>query len=175
MEPPVSDPSDADAQVRGHRRRGAPGGAAGNVIPVPGVAGGAVSRVFRGGAHGELVHVDLAQDDRAGLAQPGADRGVIGRHEVLQDAGAAGGAQTLGNHHVFQGQGNAGERRGLAALDPGRGLDRHGPGPGLIHSNIGIQLAVPRFNAGQHGLGHLLRRDLARGQPRRQLADTQAI
>ena len=155
-----------DAQVRGHRRGRAPGGTAGNIIPVPGVAGGAEGRVFRGGAHGELIHVDLAQKHRPGPAQPGADGGVIGGDEVRQDPGAAGGSETPGDHDVFEGQGDARQRRGLTPGQHGGGLLGHGPGPGFVHGDIGVELAVPRLDAGEHRLGHLHRRHLAPGQKR---------
>ena len=35
------------------------------------------------------------------------------------------------------------------------GLLGHGPGPGFVHGDIGVELPVPLFNAGEHGLGHL--------------------
>ena len=100
----------ADAQVRGHRRGGAAGGAAGDIVPVPGVTGGAEGRILGGGAHGELVHVGLAQKHRPLPAQASHHRGVEGRHEIFQNPGGAGGPEPPGGHDVLQGQGDAGKR-----------------------------------------------------------------
>ena len=63
----------ADGQRRlvgGHRGRRPAGRAAGDPAQVPRVAAGPEGGVLGGGAHGELVHVGLADDDRAGLPQP---------------------------------------------------------------------------------------------------------
>ena len=63
----------ADGQRRlvgGDRGGGPAGRAAGDLGQVPRVVAGAVGGVLGGGAHGELVHVGLAEDDRAGLLEP---------------------------------------------------------------------------------------------------------
>ena len=56
------------------------------------------------------------------VAQAGDDGGVIGRHEALQNARAAGGAHALGAQDVLDGHGNAGERAALAGGQHGVGL-----------------------------------------------------
>ena len=53
-------PDGVPAGAGGHRRRGTAGGAAGNPLPVPGVAHRPQERGLAGGPHGELVHVQLA-------------------------------------------------------------------------------------------------------------------
>ena len=55
------------------------------------VAGGPEGGGLGEGAHRELVHVGLAEDDQPGLFEARDDRRVVGRDPALQDAGAAGG------------------------------------------------------------------------------------
>ena len=47
----------------------------------------------------------FTQKDGAATAQPADSRGVVGRHEVFQDAGAAGGFEPLGGDDVLEGRG----------------------------------------------------------------------
>ena len=89
MEPPVSEPSAAKAVREAHQRRRAAAGAAGHPVGVPGVARDAEAGIFRGRAHGELVHVGASERDGPGGAQARDDRGVVGRTEVAEDFGAA--------------------------------------------------------------------------------------
>ena len=58
-----------------HRRRRAAAGAAGDALQVPGIARHLEGAVLRGRAHGELVHVGLAEQHGVGLLQPGDRRG----------------------------------------------------------------------------------------------------
>ena len=58
--------------------------------------------VLGGRAHRELVHVRLADDDRAGLAQPRDDRRLVRAHVALEDARAAGGRQVERRDVVLQ-------------------------------------------------------------------------
>ena len=62
-----------------HRRGRAPGGASRYGGGIPGVLYRAVEAVFIGGAHGELVHIGLAQRDHAVALEPRDQGGVIGR------------------------------------------------------------------------------------------------
>ena len=84
--------------TRGHRRRRARRRAAGDARRVVGVAGRAVGGDVAGGAVGELVGVQLRDDDRSCLAQPRDDRGVglrwrgVGEHVR---AGAGGQARDV--------------------------------------------------------------------------------
>ena len=52
--------------------------------------------VLRGGAHGELVHVGLAQHDAARCLQFFPHGGTVGGDEVLQHPGGAGGLHPFG-------------------------------------------------------------------------------
>ena len=63
--------------------------------------------VFTGRAHGELVHVGLADEDGVGGAQPLDGRRVVGRNEVFEDFRAAGGAPAADAEDVLERQGNA--------------------------------------------------------------------
>src|SRR3712207_8869847 len=51
--------------------------------------------LFRSRAHGELVHVGLAEEHRAIAEQVGGDGAFVGRHEIAEDAAARGGADAL--------------------------------------------------------------------------------
>ena len=64
---------------------------------------------------GELGHVELAQQHRSGLFQAGDDGGVVPGHEVVEHRGAAGGANALGVHLVFDRDGHAVERAAILA------------------------------------------------------------
>ena len=86
-----------------------------------------------------------------------------GGTKVLQDFGGAGGPEPLGDHDVLQGQGDAGEGRGLAPAQARLGCPGLLQGPGFIHGQIGVQLAVALFDALQQLGRHLHRGDLAAG------------
>ena len=74
----------------GRDRRGrATRGAARHARLVPGVQGRSVSAVLGRRAHRELVHVRLAEQDRAGSPELGDHRGVVRRAEVLAASGCA--------------------------------------------------------------------------------------
>ena len=57
----------------------------GDALEVPRVVGGAVGRVLGGGAHGELVHVGLAEDHDARLLEARGDGRVVRRTPALED------------------------------------------------------------------------------------------
>ncbi len=92
----------------GHRRGRAAAGAAGNGGQVPRIAHRAVSRVFVGRAHGELIHIGLADRDHArackvvsARAQTG-DHGGVERADITgQHARTGGGWEGAGDEHVF--------------------------------------------------------------------------
>ncbi len=93
-----------------HRRGRAAAGAARYAFQVPGIARHLVSAVLGGRAHGELVEIGLAQENRIRLAQFADDMGIIRRHEVFENLAAAGGGLPLGAQNVLDGDRNAGER-----------------------------------------------------------------
>ena len=124
----------------GERRSGTARGAGGDALGVPGVAGAAVQVPGRG-AEGELVGVDLAEEDGTGGRETGRDGGVRFRHPVRQDVGAGGGADAVGLHDVLEAEGDAVQRPAPA---PGRDLAIGGLGLGQGplggHGDVGLDL-----------------------------------
>ena len=78
---------------------------------VPRVAGGPVRRVLGGRAHGELVHVRLAQDRDPGGPKPRRHGGVVRRPPALEDLRPAGGGHVDRGEDVLECQRDAGQRR----------------------------------------------------------------
>ena len=112
------------AQEGGRSRAGAAAGGAGVARQIPRVAGTAVG-VMKGVAHGELAHVELAQQHRPGILQLGHHRGVVVRHVVAQDGRPAGGKDAVGAELVLDCYGHAVERAAIVArADFGLGLPR---------------------------------------------------
>ncbi len=110
IEPPVSEPMRQRRLEGGQRGGAATAGTAGHPVGVPRVAGRAVGRVLGRAAHGELVHVGLAEDRDAGGAQPGGHRRVVGRHPALEDLRPAGGRHVGGGEDVLERQRHPGQR-----------------------------------------------------------------
>jgi hypothetical protein len=71
---------------------------------------------LRGGTHRELVHVVLAQQDRAGAEDLFRHAGVVGGEEVAQDPAPAGGAHAAGAEDVLEPYGYAVERAAESPL-----------------------------------------------------------
>ena len=80
---------------------GAAAGTAGDPVDIARVAGGLVGGVFRGGTHGELVHVVLAQNNGPGLAQLLHGKGVIKGSVIFENARTGSCAQPLGGEGVL--------------------------------------------------------------------------
>ena len=110
---------------RRHRRRRTARGSAGNARQIARIVHRAVAGVLVRRAHGELVAVGLAEHDRAGGFQARHRGAVVGRNEVAQDLRAGSGAHAAHDHHVFDGDGHAGQRRQRIAL-VGDGVDLRG-------------------------------------------------
>src|SRR5262249_54044869 len=100
----------AETHARCYRRSGAAARAGREALGVPRIATGPVVGVVGCPAPGELVHVRLADDDRTGAPEAGGDRGVLVGHEVRQDLGAGGGADTARVNVVLEGNRDTGER-----------------------------------------------------------------
>ena len=79
---------------------------------------GPIVRGLAGRAHRELVHVGLAEHDRAGRIEPLDDVRVVGRDEVRQHLRAAGREPAPRAENVLLGDRDTGERPALAAGDP---------------------------------------------------------
>ena len=136
-----------DALVGGQGRGGAAARAPGNALQVPGIAGDAEIRRLRGGAHGELVHVRLADEDGALVAQLLHHRAVIGRHEVVEDPRAAGRAVPLRALDVLERDGDAGKRLDVSLADLAVGLLRLLEGVFLHHRGEGVNPVLNGIDA----------------------------
>ena len=110
------------------------------MLRIPWVACGAVGRGLRGGAHGEFVHVGLADDHRPGPLQVPERLRRIGGDEIPQHPGGAGGPHPRRAQIVLDGHGDSRQRAcQLSRLDAP--LDFPGPLQGLflIDRNVAVQ------------------------------------
>ena len=114
IEPPVSVPVAAGAMRAATAAAEPPDEPPGTARVIPGVLHRAEEAGFVGGAHGELVHVGLAQADHAGGLELADHMRVVGRDEVRQHFRAAGGEPALGAENILVGDRHAGQRPGLA-------------------------------------------------------------
>ncbi len=139
---------------RRDRGRRAAAGAAGDPVEVPRVARRAVRRVLGGGAHGELVHVGLAEDREAGGLEARDDRGVVRRDPALEDPRAARGRQAGGGQHVLDGDRHAVERaQHLAPGAAGVGLGGLGQRPLGVDVEEGVHVRCRRPRSGRGAAG----------------------
>ena len=102
IEPPVSVPIAERRVERRDGRRRAAAAAAGHHVEVPRVADRPERRPLVRRAHRELVHVRLAEDHGAGIAQPLGDVGVVRRDVALEDARARGALAARDGHEVLE-------------------------------------------------------------------------
>ncbi len=109
--------------ARGHRRARTAGGAAGDARQVMRIARCAVVGVFSGEAEGVLVHVERAQQHRAGAAQARYQGSIVGRRRAgAVDFRAGQGGEAGDVEKVLGRIGHAGQRRQVAA-GRARGVD----------------------------------------------------
>ena len=163
-------PVRAQAFVRRHRGRAAAARSARHAAQIPRIVGSEVGRVLGAGAHGELVGVGLAEEDRAGRTQLLHHGRVVRRHVVFQDPRPAVGARpsTVITSLIASG---IPVSKGSSARASPRALQQ---GPvrfrGLLQGQlrrerqVGLDVIVDRQDAVKHGLGQLDSRDLARAQ-----------
>ena len=109
-------------------------------------APGVVHRTVIGGfvrrAHGELVHVELAEHDGAVLPEVLRDGRFVTRLETVEDVAAGLGVNAFGAEQVLDAERNAFERAGLAGGDARiRGL-RHVAGLFRRGDDIGVQRVI---------------------------------
>ena len=152
-------------QARRHRRRAAAAAAAGDAGGVPGVFGRAVGAGFGAAAHREFVCVRAGDEDRAGRAEAGDDRRVVGGDVALEDVRARSAGLAADVQEVFDRDGDAEE-----------GLVRSGAGGAGLVRGTGLGEGVLRVVPGQrvqlglegiHALQQRRREFLRRGAPRR--------
>ena len=148
--------------IRRNGRTRAPAGTAGNARRIPGVMTRAIMRIARRSADGPLVHIQLAQNNGARLAQARDDLGIGGRNMIPQERRPPGQPNPSDFAVVLQRNGNAVERpegisrrhrlfRSFGRIQ--RRVRRDG--------EIGIQSRVERFDTVEVGLNELYRRELA--------------
>jgi hypothetical protein len=89
---------------------GSPGRAARHLAEVPRILDRAVVARFVGGAHGEFVHVGLAQHHGAGGLEARHHGRIVGRDEVVEHARAAAGAHPVRAENIFMNEGDAEQR-----------------------------------------------------------------
>jgi hypothetical protein len=129
-----------------------------------------------GGAEvGPLGEVGLAEQDRAGLAQPRGDEGVPGGDRPFEGERAGGGGHPVGGADVVLDQDRDAVERSAGALAAPLGVERVGDGERLrVDFDHRPQLrpfGVQGVDAGQILLGERARRLLARGESSLKLGD----
>jgi hypothetical protein len=134
-------------------------GAAGDALEVPRVVARAVGAVLGRGAHGELVHVRLAEDGHAGRAQARRPRSRRTAAPSPEDLGAAGRRQAAGGQDVLDGDRAPPPARAATRPRP-RAVDLVGLGEGAVRVDVqvGVHGAVDGRGAVEVRLGHLARR-----------------
>jgi len=161
--------SRAGAEMRRNGSGRATRRAAGNELLVgafgtPGVDDRAEIGALVGRAHGELVHVELAQHDGAIVPQVLRDCGFIARLEAVENVAAGLGVDAFGAEQVLDPKWNAFERTGIAGGEARiRGL-RHLARLFGRHGDIGIDLTVGRVDRRDIGLGQFGGGDLLGAQ-----------
>ena len=133
-------------------------------LAAPGVDRRPEARGLVGRAHGELVHVELAQHDGAFVPEVLSHGGFVGGCELTEDARAGGRAHACRAVQVLDAKRRAVELSGLA-FGPA-GIRRLGHFPRLFRRlhNIGIEDAS-LFDGRDEGIGQFDRRKLLRFQP----------
>ena len=157
--------ADRERRLEGGDDGGRPAaGAARDAVEVPRVVGRAVGRVLRRRAHGELVHVGLAEDRHARLADPPHEGGVVGRHPALEDPAPARRRQTPGRQDVLDRDGDPGhDMQLLTAGAPLVGVPRRREGALGVEVQVAVDEAVDGSGPVEVGLDHLDGRGLAGG------------
>ena len=177
--------ADGAAGVRAEREMGHVGGdgggraAAGTARDpgrVPRISRGAEGRILRRGTHGEFVEVRFPDQDRAVAPETFDHVGVVGRREVLEDFGGAGGRKIGGADVVLHGDGHAGEAAEAFAAGERR-VNLGGPRQRrrAAQREIGVQRRLKALDAREEVLRRLARRDFLLPNPRRQFQGGQLV
>ena len=133
------------------------------IAPAPRVDHVAIDRGFVGRAHGEFIHVQLAQHHRTRIEQVPGDGGFILGHEPFEDAACRLAWHALGAEQILDAQRQAAHVRRVALGDAG--IRR----PGLFQRQFGrvVHKGVQRagaFDGVQAGLGEVHRGHVAAAQ-----------
>ena len=155
-------PQRAGAQPRGDRRARSARRPAGSALRIPGVAHGTGVRERRCRAVRELVHVELADDDGAGLLQPRHDLGVLVRH-AIREHGARGGRQHPRRVDVVLERDRNPVQRSAPPPAGELRLELPRPGRGALagHGDVGIEARIDAADPLEVGLHQLRRRQRA--------------
>ena len=132
--------------------------------PAPGVDDRAVGAGDVGRAHGELVHVGLAQHERARVPEVGGDGGFVRRLEAVEYPGAGLAAHPAGAEEVLDRERDAFEQAPLASREARIGGIRVGARGIEGLGDEGVEIA-PGFDGRDMRVGQLARRELPRGEP----------
>ncbi|MNQ64607.1 hypothetical protein D3C85_790370 [compost metagenome] len=162
-------------QARGHGCGGAAGGAAGYVLEAPGVLHRAVMAGFVGGAHGELVHVQLAEADGAGGLEAGDHGGVVGRLEAAEDLRTTAGQHAFGAEQVLMGDGGAEQGAMLTGGTPRVGCLGLFDGRFVGDADKAVQLRIELVDARQQGAGQLFGGEFLGGEAAGDLGEGQLM
>ena len=154
----------ARCQTRRDCRRRAARGATGHRVQLPGIAHRTVEAGLVGRAHGELVHVGLAEHHRASGVELFNHRGVIGGDEAIEYPRAAGRAHAIGAEDVLVRDGHTGQRSGFAARAARIGSPGLGKGALGGDGDEGVQLRIEALDTRQQGAGQFFAAERAGGQ-----------
>ena len=113
--------------------------AAGVARPPPGADRRAVDRGLVRAPHGELVHVELADADRARLPELARHRALVGRAEALEDARRRLRRRALDAEEILDPERDAAEVGRVARLQPRR---RRGSPGAARSSGVGAEKAL---------------------------------
>jgi len=132
--------------------------------------------VFVRRAHGEFVHVQLAQGDRARRRQARGNRRLIGGHKAPQDLRPGGGFESPGHEDVLQANRYPGQQARVSARRQRRvDLVSACPRPVGVDQQITSQLAIQALDAVEVGLDQLAGFPLARPHPIAEIGDGGAL
>jgi len=134
------------------------------VLKIPWVFHRAVVARLVGRAHGEFVHVGLAQRDGASSGQFRDHGGVVRRFEVVEHLRGAAGADTLGAEQILVGQ--WGTQQGIVLTGSATGVSslRLGDRQVLGQGDEAVELRVELRDALEQDTGQFFGRKLFIGE-----------
>ncbi len=131
--------------------------------------------VLRRRAHREFIHVRLADEYRAGIAQPLDHRRVKRRHEGFQDSRRASRANAPRRVDILDAERNPAHRRRVARGQPSVSRARLLERLILAHRDEGVEPGLGRGDSIETIAGELRRGDFARAELRRCLGDCKSV
>lgn len=162
-------------QARGDCRGGTAGGAARHAVEAPGVLHRAVVAGLVRRAHGEFIHVQLAEGNGAGGGELLDHGGVVGRDEVVEHLRTAAGAYALGAEQVLVGDRRAEQGAVLAVGAPFVGCLGLGDGQVVGDADETVELGIQLPDATEQGAGQLFGGKLLVGEGAGDLGEGQLM